>query len=122
MDEEKGVKHLKEGTQYKFLGVLENVKKEDKVSLEFAAKIYLPPMSIVWSSPLSDENRGRASNQFALPVLSYLIWTQTRPLAELRRIDREARKIIVDNGCKHPLGSKTLLYLQREQGGRVFNL
>ena len=75
-------------------------------------------MSVIWSSPLSDENRVKASNQFALPVLSYLMWTQTWPLAELRRVDREARRIIVENGSKHPLSSTTLLYLQREQGGR----
>ena len=60
----------------------------------------------------------RASNQFALPVLSYLMWTQTGPIAEQRRIDREARTIILDNGDKHPLGSAALLYLQREQVGR----
>ena len=75
-------------------------------------------MSIIWSSPLSDENRVRASNQFALPVVSYVMWTQTWPLAELRRVDREARRIIVENGSKHPLSSTALLYLQREQGGR----
>ena len=41
VDEEKVIKHLKEGTQHTFLGVLKNVKQEDKLSLEFAAKIYL---------------------------------------------------------------------------------
>ena len=76
VDEEKVIKHLKEGTTYKFLGVLESVKQEDKLTLECAAKIYLRRMSVIWSSPLSDENRVRASNQFALPVLSYLMWTQ----------------------------------------------
>ena len=75
-------------------------------------------MSVIWSSPLSDENRVTASNQFALPVLSYLMWTQTWPLAELRSVYRIARKIIVQNGRKHPLSSTALLYLQREQGGR----
>ena len=65
-------------------------------------------MSIVCSSPMSDENQVRASNQFALPVVSYFIWTQTWPLAEQRRIDREARKIIVDNGGKHPVVSTVL--------------
>ena len=118
VDEEKVIKHLEEGTTYKFLGVLESVNQEDKLTLECAAKIYLRRMSVIWSSPLSDENRVRASNQFALPVLSYLMWTQTWPLAELRRVDREARKIIVENGSKHPLSSTALLYLQREQGGR----
>ena len=37
---------------------------------------------------------------------------------ELRKIDREARKIIVENGGKHPCGSTSILYLLREKGGR----
>ena len=75
-------------------------------------------MSVIWSSPLSDENCVIASNQFALPVLSYLMWTQRWPLRELRRIDREVRKIIVENGGKHPLGSTALPYLPPDRGGR----
>ena len=39
-------------------------------------------------------------------------------MTELQRIDREARKIIVENGGKHPLGSTALCYLAREHGGR----
>lgn len=109
LDKDNVIKNLKDGTQYKFLGVLENVKQEDKLSLECAAKVFLQRMSVVWSSPLSDENRVIATNQYALPVLSYLMWTQT----EIKKIDREARKIIVNN-----IGSTALLYLSREQGGR----
>ena len=43
---------------------------------------------------MSDFNRVTASNQFTLPVLSYLMWTQHWPITELRVIDREARKIM----------------------------
>ena len=118
LDEKEVIKNLNAGTQYKFLGVLENIRQEDKLALECAAKVYLQRMSVIWSSPLSDENRVIASNQFALPVLSYLMWTQRWPVAELRRIDREVRKIIVENGGKHPLGSTALLYLPRDCGGR----
>ena len=49
---------------------------------------------------------------------SYLMWTQHWPLTELRKIDREARKIIVENGGKHPCGSTSILYLPREKRGR----
>jgi len=44
--------------------------------------------------------------------------SQQWPVAELQQIDRETRKIIVENGGKHLLGSKSLLYLPREDGGR----
>ena len=79
---------------------------------------FLHRMSIIWSSPLSDHNRVTASNQFALPVLGYLMWTQQWPVTELKRLDREARKIVVDNGGKHPGGSTAILYMPREKGGR----
>ena len=44
--------------------------------------------------------------------------TQCWPIAELKRLDREARKVIVENGGKHPLGSTALVYLSRTFGGR----
>ena len=73
---------------------------------------------MIWLSPLSDFNRVIASNQFALPVVSYLMWTQNWPITELKRIDREARKIIIENSGKHPLSSTAMLYLTRGKGGR----
>ena len=109
---------LKTGEHYKFLGVLENLKQEDKLVLKSATEVYLQRMSVIWCSPLSDYNWVHASNQFALPVLTYYMRTQQWPIAELQQIDRETRKIIVENGGKHPLGSKSLLYLPREDGGR----
>ena len=118
LDDSARVPDLEEGKQYKFLGVLESVIQEDRLSLECVAKEYLRRMSVIWTSPLSDHNRVTASNQFALPLLSYLMWTQHWPLTELRKIDREARKIIVENGGKHPCGSTSILYLPREKGGR----
>ena len=63
-------------------------------------------------------NRVTASNQLALPVLTYLMWSQHWNLTDLRNIDREARKVISENGGKHPLGSTALLYLPRHRGGR----
>ena len=113
------VPDLEEGKQYKFSGVLESVIQEDRLYLECETKEYLRRMSVIWTSHLSDHNRVTASNQFALPLLSYLMWTQHWPLTELSKIDREARKIIVKSGGKHPCGSTSILYLPREKGGRI---
>lgn len=73
--------------------------------------------------PFSDSYKVMTFNQFALPVLSYLMWTQTWPfLAELQRLDgEEIRKVIMENGEKHPLGSTALLYLPRKNGEEVLN-
>ena len=118
IDELKSIKSLGEESTYKFLGVLENSKQEDKLVLENASKEYLRRLAIIWSSPLSDHSRVVVTNQYALPVLSYLMWTQTWPLAQLQQVDREARKIIVEFGGKHPQGSTAILYMSRKCGGR----
>ena len=103
MDETTTITALGEAKHYKFLGVLENVRQDERLALECAAKEYLRRISIIWSSPLSDCNRVQAANQYALLVLRYLMWTQHWPLSELRDMDRVARKIIVENGGKHPV-------------------
>ena len=112
------IRCLSDGSHYKFLGAMENTKQDDERSLEIASKVYLQRLSLIWTSPLSDYNKVLASNQFAMPVLSYLMSTQCWPIAELKRLDREARKVIVENGGKHPLGSTALVYLPRKLGGR----
>ena len=98
--------------------MLENVRLDERLAQACAAKEYLRRISIIWSSPLSDCNRVQATNQYALPVLRYLMWTQHWPLSELRDVDRAARKIIVENDGKHPASLTSSLYLPREKGGR----
>lgn len=65
-------------------------------------------MSLIWLSPLSDYHRITASNQFAMPAMSYFMWSIT----ELREIDRKAPKIEVENGGKYPCDSTSLMYLR----------
>ena len=113
----KSIKSLGEESTYKFQGVLENYKREHKLVLENASKEYLRRIAIIWFSPLSDHSKVTATNQFALPVLSYLMWTQRWPLAQLQQVDRVARKIIVEFGGNHPQGSTAILYMSRKCGG-----
>ena len=65
-----------------------------------------------------DHAKAVASNQYALPVLTYLMWTQTWPLAELQQIARDTRKIISESGGNHRKGSIAALFLARNNGGR----
>ena len=67
------IQSLTEDSQYKFLGVLESI---NSFVLETAARVYLQRLSVIWSSPLSDHHKVVATNQFALPVLVYFMWTQ----------------------------------------------
>ena len=107
--EQQLIKSLTEDSQYKFLGVLERIKQEDSLVLQSAARVYLQRLSIIWSSPLSDHHKVVATKQFALHVLVYFMWTQVWPITELQRLDRESKKIMVENGGKHPLGTSALL-------------
>ena len=92
---------------------MESTKQDDNLSLEIAGKTYLQRLSLIWISPLSDYNKVQASYQFSMPILSYLMPTQCWPIAELKRLKREARKVIVENGGKQPLGLTALIYLPR---------
>ena len=89
LDESFVIQSLKRESHYQFLGVLENIKQEDLLALECASKEYLKRLSVIWSSPLSDVNKVTTSNQYALPVISYLMPTKRWPMSELQRIDRE---------------------------------
>ena len=122
LDKSSVVESLKPGTSYKFLGVQETVTQDEKLALACAAKVFLKRLSVIWSCPLSDINQVRASNQYAMPVLTYLMWTQRWPITELRVIDREARTIICENGGKHPLSSTAIMFLAREKRGRGLRL
>ena len=46
------------------------------------------------------------------------MWTQTWLIANIQQLDREGRKIIVENGGNHPKGSTAILYMSRKLGGR----
>ena len=102
---------LEDGQQYKFLGVLETLRQEEKIVLRCATREYLRRLSVIWSSPLSDYHRVIASNQFSLPSMSYSMWTQHWPITKLRQVERDARKIVTEGGGKHPCGTTSLLYL-----------
>ena len=104
IDEQQLIKSLTEDSQYKFLDVLESIKQEDSLVLESAARVYLQRLSVIWSGPLSDHHKVVATNQFTLPVLVYFMWTQVWPITELLRLDRESRKIMVENGGR-PTGN-----------------
>ena len=109
---------LEDGQQYKFLGVLESRRQEERIVLRCPACEYLHRLSVIWSSPLSDYHRVIASNQFALPGMPYFMWTQHWPITELRQVNRDARKIATEGGGKHPCGTTSLLYLSRNRGRR----
>ena len=49
------------------------------------------------------------------------MWTQTWPIANIQQLDREGRKIILENVGNHLKGSKAILYMSRKLGGKGLN-
>ena len=94
IDDLKPIRSLGEDSTYTFLGVLESVKQKNILALDNAAGSYLQRLSIIWSSPLSDQYKVTASNQCTLQPLTYLTWTQVWALVDLQQFDREAGKIV----------------------------
>ena len=73
----------------------------------------------IWASPLSDLFKVMATNTFAMSAaISYFMTTTEWAIHQLQELDREVRKILTDNGGRHPCASVRLLYLSRSQGGR----
>ena len=119
LDEATLVKNLGAGSSYKFLGVKESTLQDEKLALPVAAKVYPHRLSLIWTSSLSHAhaNRVKAKNQFALPVLTFPTWTQYWPLAEFTEINTETKKLVSENGGKHPLSSTAVFFLPRVVGG-----
>ena len=66
IDESSVIKCLKEGSQYKFLGVVEYTREEDQLAFRVASEVYLDRLSVIWSSPFSDYHQIVVSKQYAL--------------------------------------------------------
>ena len=62
---------LKGDATYRFLGAPERLLQEEKLALQRTSETYLQRLLVIWSSPLSGADRVQASNQLAMPVLSY---------------------------------------------------
>ena len=77
-NDRQSITNLKDGENYRFLGILENTQQEDSKVLETTSETYQQGLSVIWSSPLSDFHKVTATNQYALPALSYPMWRHGR--------------------------------------------
>ena len=98
---------------------MQNIKQDDTLVLEIASKAYIQRLSLIWSSPLSQYNKMVATKEFAMRVFTHLITTQCWPIMELHRLVRESRKVISENGGKHPLGSTAIYNVPTKEARRT---
>ncbi|KAK2571671.1 hypothetical protein P5673_003044 [Acropora cervicornis] len=97
--------------------VQETVPQDEKLGLECPAKGVSEKVIVIRSSPLTDVNHLWASNQLANASANLSDVDSALANHELWVIDREARKIICENGGKYPVSLTEVMYLAREKSG-----
>ena len=114
---------LKEDPMYWFLEGTKQLLQEEKLALQCTIKPYLQRLSVIWSCLLSDTNRVQASNQLAMPVLSYLMWSQQTCMTPTGRHGRSCVSMVASTWIESErvvtsAGLKATVYLPRALGGR----
>lgn len=118
LDESTSIKALEQHEVYKYLGIDENdgiQHKEMKTKLE---KEYYRRTRGILKSELNAKNKISAITALAVPVLQYSFGIIKWTLAELRKMDRQTRKLLNIHGALHPRADVDRLYLPRKEGGR----
>jgi len=109
---------LKEGSHYKYLGLLENITLDDKENWNINLQKYLQRVWLIFSTCASGWNKIRAVNTFANPKLLYLQWILNINKDDLKQADKQTRSIMIKKGALCPGSSIPLIYLDRKNGGR----
>ena len=91
---------------------LQNAHIKDKLRAKYKS------LKKIWSSELNARNKVKATNTFAVPVLSYspgvVDWTKD----DIMGLDRLTRRIMSDSRAQHPRSSLNRLYMPISSGGR----
>ncbi len=103
---------------YKFLGILQHEMHNTTVLIKKVKETIEKRANIVWSSPLSDQNKVTSTNVFVLSCLESFMWTERFNLDDLREIDTCIRNVMNKQKAKYKLQVNCSLYLPRSKGGR----
>ena len=109
---------LKEGEDYKFMGVPQNSKINVNELGSELLKTVERRSHIIWSSQLTDINKCRANNQFVNAAVEYYFWATKFPINVIKEMDSIIRQNMNINGCKHTNQLNAINYLPRNKGGR----
>ena len=109
---------LQNSDHYKFLGKQENATHLEEIVTREASKEYLRRCAVIWSSPLTIPRKIASTNNFAVPAVQYQMWSSMWRMEDIRKLDRDTRKLIKNNKAMHHQESNASLYLQKSKGGR----
>ena len=103
---------------YRYLGVDQVFKANHKAVRAKLTKKFAARVDTIWASPLSAKRKVQATNVWAMSTFRYYLTIIEWPKAELRAIDRKARKIITKHQGHHRCAAVERLHLPRNKGGR----
>ena len=103
---------------YKLVGVEEGKVQENKTVLKKAEKEVVWRVSVILDTPMSDQNKIKAINTFAIPVLTYFMPVIYFCQDDVKEVNLKIRRLLTERGARHPQCFNTLLYAPRTVGGR----
>ena len=109
---------LQNSDHYKFLWKQENTTHLEEIVTREANKEYLRRCAVIWSSPLTMPRKIASTNNFAVPAVQYQMSSSMWRMEDIRKLDRDTRKVIKNNKAIHHQESNANLYLQKSKGGR----
>ena len=109
---------LQNSDHYKFLGKQENTTHFEEIVTREASKEYLRRCAVIWSSPLTIPRKVASTNNFAVPAVQYHMWSSMWRMEDIRKLDRDTRKLIKNNKAVHHQESNASLDLQKSKEGR----
>ena len=99
------------------LGNRNAVHLEEIVTRE-AGKENLRRCAVIWSSPLTIPRKIASTNNFAVPVVQYQMWSSACRMEDIKKLDRDTRKVIKNNKAMHHQESNADMYLLKSKGRR----
>ena len=89
-----------------------------KTVLKKAEKEVVRRVSVILDTPMSDQNKIKAINTFAILVLTYFMPVIYFCQDDLIEVDLKIRRLLTEREARHPQYLSTLLYALRTVGGR----
>ena len=112
------IKSLSYNETYKYLGIFENFDIDHETLRAKVTAEYKRRIRLILSSELSANNKFKAINTFAIPVIRYTAAIVQWPVNILKELDRKTRKFLCLFRGLHPRSDVDRLYLPRKMGGR----
>ena len=112
------ISSLKEGENYKYLGILEAEDISTEKIKEKAKAEYLRRTRKVLESKLKSGNLFKAISTCAVSLFRYSAAFMARKKEEISEIDRRTRKLLTLRKAHHPKDDVQRLYIKRKEGGR----